>query len=212
MSKLIGKIGVLLTAVLLLAITTSLVFAGNGLVRIDPANPVMLESPAAFSVYVNSGPDAHDAIVFLAMTDECHTGLTDDVMVSWEGGSIAITAWTMETVNSVKLPPNTENGVGYTVSSLQSHLETEGPIWWASAPILDGGMITQTPQDLTVELPSTAPEMLVYALGIVGDGTVLNVRVPPTIPGFVVPEATPVILAGASFAAMGLYAFKRKKH
>ena len=211
--KTVSKIGVLLAAALLLATATSLAFAtGQGLVRIDPANPIMQTSPAVFSAYVVSGPDANDAHIFLVMTDECHDGLTDDVTVSWSGGSVTITTWNEETLNSVKVPPNTENGIGYTVASLKDHLGTSDPIWWAFVEILDGGPITQTPQDVTVDLPSTAPRMLVYALGITGEGTVFNTRVPPTIPGFVVPEATPLILAGASFAAMGLYAFKRKKH
>jgi hypothetical protein len=209
--SIIRKIGILLVAVLLLATATSLAFAaGGGLVRIDPSNPIVQTSPAVFSVYVVSGPDANSPYVFLVMTDDCYQGLTG-VTVSWSGGSIAITNWNMETDNNVKVPPNTEEGIGYTVASLKDHLGTSDPIWWAFEPILDGAPITQTPQDVTVELISTAPRMLVYALGITGEGTVFNTRVPPTIPGFVIPEATPLILAGASFAAMGLYAYKRKK-
>ena len=211
MSKIVRNIGIFLAAVLLLATATSLAFAaGQGLVRIDPANPTMQTSPAVFSVYVVSGPDANSPYVFLVMTEDSYNGLTGDVTVSWSGGSIVITTWNMETDNSVKVPPNTESGVGYTVASLKDHLGTSGPIYWAFEPILEGP-ITQTPQDLTVVLPSTAPKMLVYALGKTGDSELFNTRVPPTIPGFVIPEATPLILAGASFAAMGLYAYKRKK-
>jgi hypothetical protein len=211
MSKIVSKIGILLAAVLLLATATSLAFAaGQGLVRIDPANPIMQTSPAVFSVYVVSGPDANSPYVFLVMTEDSYNGLTGDVTVSWSGGSIVITTWNMETDNSVKVPPNTENGVGYTVASLKDHLETSGPIYWAFEPILEGP-ITQTPQDVTVVLPSTAPRMLVYALGKTGDCELFNTRVPPTIPGFVIPEATPLILAGISFATMGAYAYKRKK-
>jgi hypothetical protein len=38
-----------------------------------------------------------------------------------------------------------------------------------------------------------------------------DARVPPTIPGFVVPELVPLLLASSSFAALGLYAVKRRR-
>ena len=187
--------------------------AYGALIRLDPANPIMQTSPAVFSAFIVSGEDATDPHIFLVMTDACHSGLTGDVTVSWPGGAaidLTITTWNQETVNSVKVPPNTEEGTGYTVASLKDHLGTTGSIWWAFQPILSGP-ITETPVDVTVVLPSTDPAMLVYALGKSGDTELFNNRVPPTIPGFIIPEAAPLILATASFAALGAYAYKRKK-
>jgi len=73
------------------------------------------------------------------------------------------------------------------------------------------GPITHIPQSFTVTFESTHPRMLVYAIGKSGSSTLFNNKVPPTIPGFVLPELGPVILALASFSALGLYAVKRRK-
>jgi hypothetical protein len=51
--------------------------------------------------------------------------------------------------------------------------------------------------------------MLVYAIG--KSGTDFDNKVPPTIPGFVVPELGPILLALASFSALGLYSLKRRE-
>jgi hypothetical protein len=208
------KIIISLVIMAFLALTVSPVLA-EGLIRISPhgsyyGEPVMLTSPATFNVYIQSGPDATDPHIFLVMTEACYNGLTDDVEVNWtKNDVITITAWNKETDNSVKVPPGTTNGVGYTVASLKDHLGTTEPIYWAFAAFLDGP-ITETPVPFTVTLPSTDARMLVYALGRSSDSLFDN-RVPPTQPGFVVPELIPILLMLASFVAFALYAVRRRK-
>jgi hypothetical protein len=51
--------------------------------------------------------------------------------------------------------------------------------------------------------------MLIYAIG--KSSTCFDNKVPPTIPGFVVPEPGTILLALASFGALGLYSLKRGK-
>ena len=148
------------------------------------------------------------------MTKDSYNGLTGDVTVDWPGGAtpgitFAAADWNFEDDTSVEVPPNTESVTGYTVASLKDHLGTTDGIYWAFEPFLDGP-ITETPQSFTVVLPSTDPRMLVYALGKSGDTTLFNNRVPPTIPGFVIPEAAPLLLMGISFGAVAIYAYKRK--
>jgi hypothetical protein len=211
-----------------LAIIALLAIAGpvfaQDLIRISPhssyyGSPIMLTSPATFSVYIQSGDDAQDPHIFLVMTETCYKGLTGNVKVNWtETDSITITTWNKETVNSKKVPPDTATGIGYTVSSLKSHLVTSEPIYWTFEPFLSGP-ITKTPVKFTVVLPSTALRMLVYVLGKSYPSTsfaatcnhLFNNRVPPTQPGLVVPELVPVMLSIASFSALGLFAIKRRK-
>lgn len=209
------KIIILLFVTATISLLCSPVFA-EGLIRIDPhgstyPEPVMLSSPATFSVYVESGGPATDQHIFLVMTQASYNGLTGDVVVSWTGGSVTIpkASWTQETDNSVKVPPGTTPGAGYTVASLRDHLATSGPIYWAFEPFL-AGPITTTPQEFTVTLPSTDPRMLVYALGKGSEG-LFDYRVPPTMPGFVVPELGTILLVLASLSAFALYAVKRRK-
>jgi hypothetical protein len=59
--------------------------------------------------------------------------------------------------------------------------------------------------------------MLVYAIGKISSSSFnvgcyeFDTRVPPTMPGFVVPDLAPILLAMASFSALGLYAIRRRK-
>jgi hypothetical protein len=217
------KIVLISLAIIALLAIAGPVFAQD-LIRISPHSsyygaPIMLTSPATFSVYLQNGADAQDPHIFLVMTETCYKGLTGNVKVNWtEIDSLTITTWNKETVNSKKVPPDTANGIGYTVSSLKSHLVTTEPIYWAFEPFLNGP-ITKTPAEFTIVLPSTASRMLVYALGksyptyafTAACTPLFNNRVPPTQPGLVVPELVPAMLSLASFSALGLYAIKRRK-
>lgn len=194
--------------------------AGTNSLRISPALPALVSSPADFETWAESG-SANDPHVFLVMTKACHDGLTGNVEVKWAAGSITIqeTEWTQETDDGHKIPPSTTSGAGYTVSSLKSHLTTADPVYWVFKPFLGGQPLTQTHASFNVTLPSTNPKMLVYVLGKSGSsGTgasvasdLFDARVPPTIPGFVVPELGPLLLASSSFAALGLYAVRRRR-
>jgi len=199
----------------MMLLTVSCVSAPEtGTIRIDPPLPVMLSSPASFEVWVQpSAVPTTSPYIFLVMTKSCYDGLTGDVEVGWTGGSVTINTadWTEETIDGKKVPPGTTNGAGYTVASLKDHLGTTEPIYWAFEPFLSEP-ITQTPQSFTVTLPSTAPRMLVYALGKTDGSELFNNRVPPTIPGFVIPEpATIAAVAASSLALIGFAVRKRKQ-
>jgi hypothetical protein len=223
------KIMLVILAVTIVLAAAPLAYAGNatGTIRLGPdVWPIMVASPADFEIWVEGGgdPTTHPHVL-LVMTEDCWNGLTGDVVVSWSGGSVSfnkITNFTGVTDNSAHVPPSgTTQGARYTVASLKDHLsyglgEPISPtetIYWAIAAFLSGP-ITGTPQTFTVALPSTAPRMLVYALGKTeGSDTLDNFlrKVPPTNPGFVVPEPGPILLALASFSAFALYAVKRRK-
>lgn len=190
-------------------------------IRVEPHGsyfglPIMLSSPATFNVTVVGGADnpTMDPHIFLVMTETSYNSLTGNVVVNWTGGSpkmVTMTPWTQETVNSVKVPPGSDSGTGYTVAALRSHLNTTEPIYWAFEPFLGGMNITEIPMEFTVTLPATEPRMAVYVLGKTGDSELFNNRNPPTQPGFVVPELGTVLLAASSFGAFALFALRRKR-
>jgi hypothetical protein len=218
-----------LLAITVVLATAPLAYAGNatGTIRIGPdVWPVMVPSPADFEVWVEGGgdPTTHPHVL-LVMTEDCWNGLTGDVVVSWPGDSASfnkMTNFTGVMSNSEYVPPSgTTEGARYTVAALKDHLSygldepisSTETIYWAMGAFLSGN-ITGTHQNFTVNLPSTDPRMLVYALGkTVGSGVFDNFmrKVPPTNPGFVVLELGPVFAALASFSAFALYAFKRRK-
>jgi len=216
----------LLFAIILVVTAVPLAKAETGTIRIGPEDkqwPVMTESPADYEVWVQgAGDPTYEPNILLVMTEACFDGLTGDVEVSWTGGSLTFTAdnWTAVEDLSERVPPSgTTSGASYTVASLRTHLNypldvpIDGPIYWAMGPFVDEPL-TGEPQEFTVTLPSTEPRMLVYALGKTAHSEVselFNNKVPPTIPGFVVPELGTVLLAAASFTALGLYVVKRKR-
>lgn len=210
------SLGVMLIA---LAIAIGPVLAAT--IRVEPHGsyfglPIMLSSPATFNVTVVGGADnpTTDPHIFLVMTETSYNSLIGNVVVNWTGGSptmVTMTPWTKESDNSVKVPPGSDSGTGYTVALLRDHLNTTEPIYWAFEPFLGGMNITEIPIEFTVTLPATEPRMAVYALGKTGDSELFNNRSPPTQPGFVIPELGTVLLAASSFAAFALFALRRKR-
>lgn len=195
---------------------------GVGQIRIEPHStgyptPIMLSSPATFNITVTNGISCYP-VILLVMTDASYQGLTGPVLVNWTGGLVSFSKedFTSVHANSATVPPNgTKNGAGYQVAGLKDHLGVDGTaddtLWYAYHRFLQGP-ITTTPQTFTVTLPSANPRMLVYALGKSSCLLSLyDMKVPPTLPGFVVPDLAPVLLASASFSAFGLFAIKRKK-
>jgi len=187
----------------------------------------MLASPADFEIWVEgAGDPTHDPNVLLVMSQGCYDGLTGDVVVSWtwpssDSVTFSKAAFGANAVsdNSAKVPPTgTTEGGCYTVASLKDHLSyglsvplsATDTIYWAMKPFLNGPL-TGAHQTFTVTLPSTDPRMLVYALGKTASSTLFDNKVPPTQPGFIVPEPGTIFLAAASFSALALYALKRRK-
>jgi len=216
------KIISLLPIIAFMALFITVVYAGTGGIRIDPPLPTGTESPASFNIWVQGKDEANDPHILLVITESCYQGLSDieDVVVSWPTlqsvNIVKPTDWTMETVNSVKVPPGTTSGAGYTVASLKDHLDTTGPIYYAIKPIL-GEALGKDPVPIGVTCPSSDPKMLVYVLGksesteAGGETTLFDMKVPPTIPGFVVPEI-PLGTISALATMMGaLYTKLRNK-
>jgi hypothetical protein len=183
---------------------------------------IMLESPATFYANVTSNDDAgtHDVHLLMVITETCYESLTDPVTVSWNAGSNTLGSWTAgsvtvtwngpESTNSLKLPPQAVGG--YTVASLKDHLDTEEPIYWAFVPILDGAMLTTDPGiPFTVTLPADEPKMGLWLIGKNPSSDAFDNQTPTTRPGFVIPEVPTILLAAASFAAMGSYLLIKKR-
>jgi hypothetical protein len=148
------------------------------------------------------------------MTNASYQGLSGPVVVMWPGGSISfpIASWTSVDSGYI-LPSGTTRGARYQVPTLKEHIGVNGTeddtLWYAYGPFLPGP-ITTTPQEFNVTLPSTEPRTLVYALGKSQCSFLFNMKVPPTKPGFVVPDLAPLLLSLASFSAFVAYALKRK--
>ena len=220
----------ILTLALMLVIVPT-VQAQTGTIRIETPEghywPIMLESPATFEIWVQGAGNPTSAPhILLVMTKTSCLGLTGNVVVSWTGGSTSFAPgeFTEVTENSAKVPPSDTYpitpGAGYTAASLKDHLSfglsepisSTETICWAMKPFLDGAPLTSSHQSFTVTLPSTDPRMLVYALGKTEDSTLFDNRVPPTRPGFIVPELTTILLVLASFSAFTLYIVKSKRY
>ena len=201
------KLILVIIALTVFGIATSSVLAAT--IRLNPALPMMVGSEQEFDVWVEGEADnpTTDPHILLVMTDACHSGLTS---VTVDG--TPITVWEDETehTEAVRAPPN---DAGYTVASLMDHLGTTETIWWAFEPLtLDGdGDITDIPKTFTVTLESSAPRMLVYVLGKAGGSADFNNRVPPTKPGFMIPEPATIVAVALSLMALVAYAAHRKK-
>jgi hypothetical protein len=202
----------------------------EGALRITPhgsyyPEPIMLSSPATFNITAIDSKTVCNPNIVLVMTNASYQGLTGSVTVEWEGGSTSFSkaSFTAVNANNAYVPPSgTTDGGRYTVASLKDHIGVKGTaddtLWYVYAPFLSR-CVDQTPQTFTVTLPSTNPRMLVYAIGKIVSFSCFNIeccysfdtKVPPTQPGFVVPDSAPILMALASFSAFGLYAIKRRK-
>ena len=202
----------------------------TGALRITPHGsyyplPIMLSSPATFNITAIDSKTVCNPNILLVMTNASYQGLTGDVIVEWVGGSRSFSKASFTAVhnNNAYVPPSgVSEGARYRVSSLKKHIGVNGTaddtLWYVYGPFLSR-CVNQTPQTFTVTLPSTNPRMLVYAIGKIVSFSCFDIaccysfdtRVPPTMPGFVVPDLAPVLLALASFSAFGVYAIKRRK-
>jgi hypothetical protein len=203
---------ILVAALTLLTISTP-VFGQTGSLRIDPPLPTMTGSPADFDIWAQSGT-ANDPHIFLVITEACFDGLSEDVTVSGGGDSVTVleTDWVGPlTTNGDKYPPGASEGAGYTVASLQDHLGTDGPIYYAFKSILGGATLTSTKVPITVTLASLDPEMLVYVLGKSPGQGEYDMSIPPTIPGFVVPEIPMGTIMGLASMIVALAIFAKRQ-
>jgi len=189
----------------------------HSIIIIGPQYPLTVNTPATFGISTTPASDpTYDPHILLAMTVACYNGLTN-VVVSWTGGSIAFAKSDFQLLSGSpppKVPSDTISELQYDRSNLATHLGESGSadVYWAMASFLGGAQLHTTAQEFIVTVNSIKPKVLVYALGKASaTDTKLNRWVPPTNPGFVIPELGPILLASASMIALGLYAATRKK-
>jgi len=227
------RIALVALAMTIVLATVPFAYAGNatGTIRLGPIVwPIAVDSPADFQVWVEGeGDPTYDPHVLLVMTEDCWNGLTGDVVVNWTGDSVSFNKlinFTGVTSNPEYVPPaGTTSGARYTVASLKDHLSyglsepisSDETVYWAMGAFLDDPL-TGIPQNFTVNLSSTDPRMLVYVLGKTEEGSevfdnYITRKVPPTAPGFIVPEIPFGTIAAfiVMFGALTIFAIKKKR-
>jgi len=221
-----NKIGfVVLLAYMLFTTFTAAYANETGALRIDPPLPVKLATPADFLIWTQGTTDVYDPHIFLVIPKSCYDALTD-VTVSWTafgGDSVTIPKSAFqgpESTHGKKIPPEASSGAWYLVNQLQEKLSTTEQIYWVTESILGGntmegktgGVVTK--YDLIVSLNvAESPNMLVYILGKHEDcAEMFDIQVPPTIPGFVVPELPlgSIMAVSSTLTALALFALKRR--
>jgi hypothetical protein len=215
----------------LFALYTNCVYAAcpNGELLISPHGsyyplPIMLSSPATFTIASINSTVAVFPNIVLVMTKTSYDSLTGSVTVNWTGTSgqynqSIFQKTDFQAVSSGYVPDamlTPFDSGRYNVSMLKEHLSVNGTkddtLYYTFGPFLGGSGIGKAPRAFTVTLPSTHPRMLVLAVARSGVCTpFFNMRVQPCKPGFIVPEPAPIFLATASLAAAALFIVKRRK-
>lgn len=185
--------------------------------------PIMLSSPATFSIVASDSIIANAPNIVLVMTNASYQGLTGDVVVRWTGASgeaneSIFPKWMFQAINTGYIPDPMvapfDSG-RYNVSDLKEHLGVNGTsddtLYFTYGLFLGGHSITQTPLTFNVTLSSSNTRMLVLAIALTSCSPCFNLRVPPCRPGFVVPEPAAVFITASSLIALGLYSIRRRK-
>jgi len=222
----------IMLGMVLLLILIPCVMAQTGGLRITPAWPVMVESPAIFTVWCQT-TDSYDTAMDFVVTEGCWNNMgTDPVIeVTYDPGTgvetiiqIYKASFVPYTTNSDKYPdfPNVEEGAKYTVASLKDHLSyglsvplgATDTIYIANSAMdhEDFDPLGLETKEITISLDSSEPRMLIYMHGASEDNGNYDIKVPPTNPGFMVPEVVigSIMAVASMFTALGLYAYKKK--
>lgn len=194
-------------------------------IRIDPFWPTMVASPATFETWVQAGSnDAYDPQILVVITQECYDGLTDVELDNGLPGTVTIlkAAFTPNAVsdNSASVPPTASSN--YQVAALKDHLDeglsiplsASDTIYWALADAPFGEPLEGdgTHVTFTVDIHSTTVRALIYVMGSsVDDSGDIDMGIPPTPAGFIVPEPATIAAVATSIGAFGLYAYHRKR-
>ena len=225
--KRINKVLLLLIPMLLFTTYVQVYAVGKGNLRISPALPTMSGTEEIFEIWVE-GEGPGDVTVyypqlFLVMTETCHNVLTK-VVIDFHNNGYDITEdatlwpgdFIGETDDDKTLPPGYISGVAETVSALKSHLgigKSES-IYYALVSFPPGDTIIGSPTyKVKITLDSTDPKMLVYLFGKSENSAVTDydMKVPPTNPGFMVPEpATIAAVATPTLTLLAYALYKRK--
>jgi len=215
------KVSVLLLSLIILLFTATCVHvSAPGTLRIDPYWPEMSGPSELFKVWVEGSGSAHEPALFLVMTGTCYSGLTSIVIDFGNDGTDDVTLvpgdFSGPDTNDIKkIPDDAEEGIKYTVASLKDHLGVGGTsesIYWALVDFPSSVVITGTKYPIWIELDASSPKMLVYVFAKTAPGLVkYNLKVPPTIPGFIVPEPATIAAVATPMIALIAYTFYRRK-
>ena len=216
----------------LLLISIPCVMAGTGLLKITPNYPTASTSPTDFTVWCNSGV-SYDVEILLVVTEDCWSNMIGSGAVTVEHeGTVLLSIdkadfeGPVTGMGGVYVPPSgATTGARYAVSSLKDHLDygmttalgSDDEIYWIKEPLVTTGNdfdpLGESPEILKITLNSGEPRMLVYLMGkSENNGDLLDMRIPPTLAGFMVPEIVvgSIMAVAAMFTALGLYAYKKK--
>lgn len=182
---------------LLLAIALSMTFmvsvkaGGQGQIRIephafDPPDPVILNTPATFTITVVEHT-AYCPQILLVISEDCYDGL-GIITVDWNWdpylASLGFTQGSFTWIDKGWVPDSGDGfGKIYQAKSLKDHLgvpEDEG-IWYAYGPMPVSDIEEGDSYEVTITVDSSDPRALVYVFGC-------HSKVPPTRPGFIIPE------------------------
>jgi len=215
---------IVLIALILALGTVSIAHAGVPTypIRIDPFWPTMSASPATFETWVQAGSnDAYDPQILVVITQECYEDLSD-VDLTYDTTTVSIPKGDFNPVadNSASVPPTASSN--YQVAALKDHLDeglsiplsASDTIYWALADAPFGEPLKGdgTHVTFTVDVDSTTVRALIYVMGSsVDDSGDIDMGIPPTPAGFIVPEPATIAAVATSIGAFGLYAYYRKR-
>ncbi|MBX5327645.1 MAG: hypothetical protein ACQXXH_01535 [Candidatus Bathyarchaeia archaeon] len=207
-----------LTAIIALTLTAfPLAYApSQSIIVIAPQWPLAVSTPATFSISTTPAADpTYDPWFLLAMTVQCYDGLTNVVIEDSDGNTVTFTKSDFTLLTGDPPPQIPDSSISerqYTRANLADHLGVTGDVYWAMKPFPPGTILHETAQSFTVTVHSTAPCMTLYVLGkSTPTAPKFDRWVPPTNPGFVVPELGTILLAMASFGALALFAAAKRK-
>ena len=171
---------------------------GKGQIRIephafDPPDPITVTSPATFTITVEEHT-AIDPQILLVVSEPCYDGgpAPPDPFITifreWAPyhPETALTKDDFDWIDKGWVPPEPDGyGKLYQARSLRDHLgvpEDEG-IWYAYVDMCVEEIKEGDSYEITVTVYSSSVRCLVYAFGV-------ESKVPPTRPGFIIPEFT----------------------
>jgi len=195
---------------------------GQGQIRIephafDPPDPVTVESPATFEITVVEHT-AYNPQLLLVTTGACLQGLGGGaIIISWDWMGPYYTPVGLPAGAFADLDNFTDIDKGwvppddagfekiYQAKSLRSHLGVEDEVIYyvyIDMPVDDDEIAEGDSYNVTITVSSTSPRVLVYAFGV-------DSKVPPTRPGFIIPEFGLGTIAALGSMVAALFLRKR---
>jgi hypothetical protein len=228
------KIIFLIPLIMMLA-SPMLVFAAGDNIRVTPVGKpdgemaIITSSPASLEIYVTNAQQTRNNIwLLLVLDNDTYNGLTSITLAGTQGPALlAKSSFTAITVNSGKIPlqndgnytgggytyPGCTNTAQYSVGAILSQMSQVFPtnaVHYGLVYAFDS--INTTAKTFTVTVNSPHINVLVLAQGCSGTSGKLNSNSPFSGSSILVtPELGPILMAMASFSALGLYAVKRRR-